>query len=180
MRRLGKTLNFGIIYGMGSRALGKTANISQKEAQIFIREYFASFPKIKEWREKTIAEAKSSGFVENLNGRRRWFQKTSHPRYLGEIERMAVNMPIQGLNADIIKLAMIKTNELFLKNSWREKAKILLSIHDELLFEIADDILKECLPEIRKIMENIFPVSVPLKVEIKIGKNWGSMESYQE
>ncbi|OGG40754.1 hypothetical protein A3A21_00815 [Candidatus Jorgensenbacteria bacterium RIFCSPLOWO2_01_FULL_45_25b] len=178
MRGLGKTLNFGIIYGMGPRALSRAVGSSLKEAQIFIEEYFRNFSAIRLWQEKVKEGARTSGVVSNLNGRKRWFPVgTSHPRFLSEIERMAINMPVQSLGADIIKLAMIQTDRLFQKKRWtKEEASLLLSIHDELLFEVSDDILGEASREIRSCVEGAYPLSVPLRVDVKRGKNWGEME----
>ncbi|MEK7086633.1 MAG: DNA polymerase [Patescibacteria group bacterium] len=188
MRRIGKTLNFGTVYGMGARAFSQTSGLSLKEAQKFIDEYFNDFPKIKLWQKNVKAEAKTLGFVKNLNGRRRWFLNaaTGGPQADYEMERAAINMPIQSLGADILKLAMIECFAALKKmnsekrgtNKDQEKTKLLLSIHDELLFEISDDILKETAPLIKNIMEKIYALSVPLTVETKTGKNWGEMKSF--
>jgi DNA polymerase-1 len=177
-RRLGKTLNFGVVYGMGPRAFGQSAGVSVSEAKGFIDGYYREFPGIKRWQDKVKMEAKRRGFVENLNGRRRWFWTDArHPKVIGEIERAAVNMPLQSLSADILKMAMIKSFELLKdRGSLGTKAKLILSIHDELLFEIQDDILMETAPLIRKLMEEIYPLAAPLKAEIKTGKNWGSLQ----
>ena len=96
------------------------------------------------------------------------------------MERAAINMPIQSLGADIIKLAMIKSFETIKREGWlNSKAKLLLTIHDELLFEISDDILKKAAPALRETIENVYPLNVPLKVEVKIGKNWSEMKKYE-
>ncbi|MEK9154510.1 MAG: DNA polymerase [Patescibacteria group bacterium] len=180
MRKIAKTLNFGVIYGMGSRAFSQTSGLSKAESQKFIREYFNDFQNIKIWQEEILKQAKSFGYVRNINGRRRWlFDIVSfNPRLASEAERAAINMPVQSLAADIIKLAMIKTkDELEKKSWWGTSVRLLLSIHDELLFEIKNDLLKndlesEVVALIKNSMENIFPLSVPLKVETKIEKNW--------
>lgn len=178
MRRIGKTLNFGIIYGMGSRALARAAGISPKEAQIFIQEYFRTFPAVKPWQEKIKTQALTIGFVETENGRKRWFTPSNHPRFRGEIERMAINLPIQGLNADILKLAMIKTLSVLEAEKWfPKKAAPLLTIHDELLFEIADDIMSRTASLLKNAMETAYPISVPIIVQPKAGKSWGKMEN---
>ncbi|MEK7626761.1 MAG: DNA polymerase [Patescibacteria group bacterium] len=185
-RRLGKTLNFGVVYGMGPRAFAQSAGVSFLEARRFIDGYYREFPKIKKWQEKIKTEAKARGYVENLNGRRRYFWTgTSHPKVMGEIERAAVNMPLQSLNADILKMAMIKSFELMKNRRWfGDKARLILTIHDELLFEVRDDILKETVPLFRDLMEGIYPLSgqalsLPLKVEAKTGKNWGDLQKYE-
>ena len=171
MRQLGKTLNFGIIYGIGADAFARTAGLSRGEARDFIDEYFSDFPKVRIWQEEVKEQARTLGFVKNLNGRRRLFLEMASPasRYQHEEERAAINMPIQSLAADIIKMAMIKTFSL------GDGVNLLLSIHDELLFEIKDDILNKTADLIKKTMEGVFKLDVPLKVDVKIGKNWGEL-----
>lgn len=179
LRRLGKTLNFGIVYGMGARALAATSGISPEKSKIFIEKYFENFSGIREWQEKIKEQVRSSGYAENLNGRKRWFTDglKSYGSLRGDFERAAINMPIQSLEADIIKIAMIKSFELLKKNGWLgDKARIILSIHDELLFEVRDDILNKVAGMLKEEAENSYPISIPLKVEIKTGKNWGSLE----
>lgn len=188
MRRLGKTLNFGIIYGMGPKSFSETSGLTLKEAEKFIKEYFNDFPAVRDWQEKIKAEAKTLGYVRNLNGRRRWFldawraDEEAYKRSYraDEIERAAVNMPIQSLGADILKLAMVKSFN-FLKDQkflGEGGVKLILSIHDELLFEISDDILKTVTPALEKIIEGVYSLSVPLKVETKYGKEWGAMKNF--
>jgi DNA polymerase I len=173
MRRLGKTLNFGVVYGMGPRAFAATAGIDFERAKEFIEEYFNNFPAVKDWQDKTKSEAAMSGFVKNENGRRRWFSPESRP---DEIERAAINMPIQSLGADILKLAMIESFQNLRSKNWLgADAKPLLTIHDELLFEVRDDILKSVSGFIKETMENVYKISVPLRVEVKIGKNLGNL-----
>jgi DNA polymerase-1 len=182
MRRLGKTLNFGIVYGMGSNALATTSELNRTEAEAFIREYFSDFPNIKEWQERVKAEARTAGFIKNANGRRRWFLKivSNSLRTQAEAERAATNMPIQGLEADIIKLAMIKTTALIHKKRWGTKIKLILSIHDELLFEVKNDILNQAATILKDAMEKVYSLSVPLKVHVKHGPTWGSLNSFSE
>lgn len=179
-RRLGKTLNFGVVYGMGPRAFAQSAGVEFAEARKFIDDYYREFPKVKRWQDEVKARTKARGYVENLNGRRRWFWTDArHPKELGEIERAAVNMPLQSLGADILKMAMIKSFDLMKQKGWLdEKVKLILTIHDELLFEIRDDILKEAAPLIKEIMEGIYPLAAPLVAEIKAGKNWGALRKY--
>lgn len=172
-RRIAKTLNFGIIYGMGARAFAKTSGIPPKEAERFMEEYFRTFPGIKEWQERTKAEARTFGYVKNLNGRRRVFLRTGNAFLRNEMERAAINMPLQSLGADIIKLAMIGTSAVLAPQ--KNSARLVLSIHDELVFEIQDGALPALLSPIRDIMERVFPLSVPLRVEAKTGKTWGGM-----
>lgn len=175
-RQLSKTLNFGVIYGMGARAFAKTASTTLKDAEAFINDYFKTFPAIRRWHEKVIAEAETCGFVKNRNGRRRIFTPSNHPRFQSEMRRMAMNMPIQSLGADIIKKAMIDTSAIIEKRGWSPKARLILSIHDELLFEVADDILEIIVPVLRAAMETVYVFSVPLRVETKTGPSWGALK----
>ncbi|MBI2025001.1 MAG: hypothetical protein HYT03_02880 [Candidatus Harrisonbacteria bacterium] len=178
MRNVAKTLNFGVIYGMGADAFAKTSGLPREKAQEFIKEYFSDFADIKRWQEKTIQKARRVGYVENLNGRRRLLPNIlSDRRFLAaEAERVAINMPIQGLAADIIKIAMIKITAAFKKKKWPAgKARMLLTIHDELVFEITDDILKEAISVIKSEMENAYQLAVPLKVAGGSGKNWSEL-----
>lgn len=181
MRRLGKTLNFGIIYGMGVRRLSEEAGINTEEAKTFIEEYFKKFPKIKNWQDQIKRKVQENGFVENENGRRRWFGDiySSHQRAQAEAERAAVNMPIQSLEADVLKMAMIKImQDLQEKNLVGSKAKLILTIHDELLLEVKEKNMKEIAALVKTDMEEAHHVSIPLKVEVKTGKNWGSMQVF--
>ena len=179
MRNVAKTLNFGVVYGMGPLSFAKTSGLSRDEAKKFIGEYFDDFPQVRIWQEKTKEEAKVMGFVKTEMGRKRWLpQATSfHPRFLAEAERAAINMPIQGLAADIIKSAMIAVGREIGKRRWEEKVRLLLSIHDELLFEIESDILKEASAVIGEIMENIYQLKAPLKIKSATGGNWDELMS---
>lgn len=171
MRSAAKTLNFGVIYGMGPQAFARATGKSFEEAQTFIDEYFSDFADVRIWQDKLIDKAKQTGFVENLNGRKRWLPNiaTYSPRFAAEARRAAINMPIQSLAADIIKLAMI--------NIKRElpDIKLLLSIHDELVFEVPDVMLKDIAQRVKKIMELAYKLSVPLKVDAAIGKSWAEI-----
>jgi len=179
MRRIAKTLNFGMNYGMGANAFSRVAGVSVKEAREFIKKHFEYFSSVKEWQEKIINQARALGYVENKNGRRRLLPdiNSQKQRSRAEAERAAINMPIQGLNADIIKLAMVRVaKELKKRGWWRKQARLLLTIHDELLFEIKDPLIKKASKIIRDIMENIYKLDVPLKVDEKTGGNWGMLK----
>ncbi len=180
-RHFAKTLNFGVIYGMGPDAFARNTGLSREEAENFIAEYFSDFAEVKRWQEKTINKAREVGYVENLNGRKRWLPAivSENRRVAAEAERAAINMPIQGLAADIIKLAMIQVTD-FLKQGkiWQKEARLLLSIHDELLFEIKKDLLTEVAPRIKEIMEGVYNLSVFLKVDFSYGENWGNLEKH--
>jgi len=179
MRNVAKTLNFGVIYGMGVRKFSQESGLSQNEAKKFITEYFKDFSTIKKWHQDIITNARIDGFVENLNGRKRNLPgiNSLNPKERTDSERMVINFPIQSLAADIIKLAMAKTKEKLEEMSvWGTDVKMLLSIHDELIFEIADtEELKKIAEAIEKIMESVYKLKVPLKVNVKIGDNWGEL-----
>lgn len=180
-RRMGKTLNFGIIYGMGAVSFARQSGASRTEAQAFIAEYFRQFPEIKIWQEKIKEDVRTQGWIANINGRRRRFDNfnQSFPRALAETERAAINMPIQSLGADIIKMAMIAAAGLIAeKNRAGEKIRLLLSIHDELLFEVENDILIATAADLKIIMENVIVLSVPLKVDAKTGPTWGQLKTF--
>lgn len=177
-RRLAKTLNFGIVYGMGPRAFSKSAGIKMDEAKKFISDYFKEFKAVRVWQELIKNEARKSGIVRNLNGRLRRVpaMRFGGSRESSAAERVVLNMPIQSLGADIIKLAMIKvTDEIYNNKSWGKSVSLLLSIHDELLFEVRNDMIKEVEPLIQKIMESVYIQSVPLKVNVKKGENWADL-----
>ena len=170
LRRMAKTINFGIIYGMGYVSLAKTLNISKDKAKQIIEKYFERFSKVKEYIEKTIETATRQGYVQTYFGRRRYFFNiNSSNKRLAEFEkRAAVNATIQGTAADIIKMAMVKLNEK-LKN-W--DAKIVLQVHDELLIEAKEEIASEVSQIVKDTMENIVNFSIPLKTHTKIAGNW--------
>ncbi len=179
-RRFGKILNFSLIYGIGPQNLAQQANISFKEAKEFIEKYFKKFPKIKIWQEKIKEKAYQQGYVKNVLGRIRWFPfiNFQNPKLKAESERAVINTPIQSLSADIIKLAIIKINHYLEESKIEDKTKIILLIHDELLFEIKNDIFKKTAPNIKDIMENIFNLKAPLKVEIKYGSTWKKLKPF--
>jgi len=179
MRNLAKTLNFGVVYGMGFIAFAKSSGLSVAESKKFIAEYFSDFKEIKKWQERVKAEARKNCFVSNLNGRRRWLLNivSGYQFLASQAEREAINMPVQSLAADILKISMVKVAEYLKEKGWYgESVKPLLTIHDELLFEVKSDIIKKVKADIADIMENAFKLSVPLKVPVKAGKNWGEMK----
>lgn len=180
MRRLAKTLNFGMIYGMGFRAFAKSAGIKAEEAKIFIANYFKEFSAIRNWQSRIKEEARTSGIVRNLNGRLRRLPAINFGalREASEAERAALNMPVQSLGADIIKLAMIQISEVLEENkSWKENVFLLLSIHDELLFEVRSDMIKEVIVRVQEIMEKVFIGKVSLVVNVKQGENWAELKT---
>ena len=171
MRRSAKAVNFGIIYGISSYGLAQDLKISPKEAREFISNYFDTYPGIKKYMDEEIKVAHERLYVKTITGRKRIINELSNSNYnirsMGE--RMALNTPIQGSSADILKMAMISIDREFSKR--RLKSKMLLQIHDELVFNVCNDEVDEVKFIVKDIMENIYKLSVPLVVEISIGKD---------
>jgi DNA polymerase-1 len=177
MRRLAKTVNFGVIYGMSDYGLEQATDLSRQEAAQFIATYFEKYPSIKEYLETTKAEARRLGYVQTILGRRRHIPEinAANRQVREAAERMAINMPVQGTSADIIKVAMINLDREISRQ--KLKSKMLLQVHDELIFEVPQEemgIMRELVPE---VMSTALAFSVPLKVDVKTGTNWGEMES---
>ena len=180
LRRAAKTLNFGVLYGMGASALAENAGMSRDEAGRFIEEYFHDFSGIREYIEKTKQLAREQGFVESLFGRRRYIPEINSPnfRIRAEAERMAVNMPIQATaTGDIIKMAMIAGAAWIKKEKLEDDVRLLLQVHDELVFEMREQVVGTVAPKIKKIMEDVAHLSVPIIVDMKAGPNWGEQKS---
>ncbi len=179
MRRDAKTINFGILYGMGSSSLAAQTAMSRDEARAFIEKYFVVYKELAAWIEATKEGARKQGYVETLFGRRRYLPEINSgvPMVRAAAERMAVNMPIQGTAADIMKLAMIKIHDAFHVSRFTFHGRMLLQVHDELVFEVAKDAVGEVAAIVRETMENITKLSVPIKVEIEVGENWGALEA---
>lgn len=182
MRRRAKIINFGILYGMGVNALKTQLNTSIGEAQQYLEDYFQTFSRLKEYLEETKGFARKHGYTETLFGRRRQFpeMKSPLPYVRAQAERMAINAPIQGTQADLIKLAMVRVDELLRAQGKREDAHLLLQVHDELVYEIKNSEVVELSALVKKVMEEVFPEdkrnNVPIIAEIKTGANWGEME----
>ena len=177
MRRYAKTVNFGILYGLSSFGFAdRVSGVTQFEAKEFIDKYFAAFPKVYDYLEKVKMEVRESAQVSNQIGRIRKFPEIKSSQYFirQAAERAAINFPIQSLSADIIKTAMIKIHDLL--NGREDEIVMLLQVHDELVFEIAEDKVEEWVKQIKPIMENAIKLSVPVIVEAKAGDNWGEME----
>ena len=177
MRNAAKALNFGILYGMGYRAFAETAGVDSKTAKLFIEEYFKDFSGIAGFIQKTKEGAWQRGFAGTLLGRKRWLDdiKSTNAFLRSSAERMAQNMPIQGLQADIIKIAMVMIDREILKGG-ENGARMLLQIHDELIFEIREDLAGALCPEIKRIMESCYTLKVPIVVNVKMGNNLGQMK----
>ena len=170
MRSIAKTVNFGIVYGISSFGLSKDLDISVKDAQDFIEAYFERYKDVKTFIDKTIKTTQKTGYVTTLLNRRRYIPgiNSKNERVKGFAERIAVNTPVQGSAADLIKLAMLRCFEEF-KSS---EVKMLIQVHDELVFEVPENKILESSLRIKEIMENVIKLDVPLKVDIESGKNW--------
>jgi len=171
MRGNAKTANFGIIYGISSFGLAQRLNISRTDASSLIREYFENFPKVKEYMENSIQKAREKGFAETIMGRRRYLPDIHSANAIvrGVAERNAINTPIQGSAADIIKLAMVNIQGR-LRNNYH--TRMILQVHDELIFDVAIDELQLIKELVIDKMEHVMKLSVPLTVDVGIGKNW--------
>ena len=184
MRRRAKVINFGILYGMGVNALRENlgAGVTRDDASKFLDDYFKNFQGLAHWIEDTKHGAEKNGYTETLYGRRRYFPglKSSMPQLRAQAERMAVNAPIQGTQSDIIKLAMVEADKLIEKNGWRDKARLELQVHDELIYEVAEDDAEGIARAIREVMEKVAPEerlhNVPIRAEIALGTNWDNLK----
>jgi DNA polymerase-1 len=176
MRRLAKTVNFGVIYGMSDYGLEQATELSREEAARFIAAYFEKYPGVRQYLDLTKEQARRTGYVQTLLGRRRFIPdiNSSNRQVREGAERMAINMPVQGTSADIIKVAMINMYREMAKR--RLKSKMLLQVHDELLFEVPDEEMETMRQLVPEVMSTALELSIPLKVDIKEGKNWGEMK----
>ncbi len=181
MRRKAKEVNFGIIYGLGPRGLAQRTGMSYDEALFFIEKYFDIFSGLKEYLEETIALAHAQEYVETLFGRRRYLPEINaeHQGLRAQAERMALNHPLQGTAADLIKMAMIKVDKLIEDRFKLGDVKMILQVHDELIFEVASRKIKTAAVQLADEMETVCKLRVPLKVEVKVGKNWGEAKKLE-
>ncbi len=181
MRRRAKVINFGILYGMGVNALKVNLGTTRAEAQQFYNEYFETFSVLAHYLDKIKAEAERKGYTETYFGRRRYFSgiKSPIPYIKASAERMAINAPIQGTQADIIKLAMVKIDNELLQKNLKHKVHLILQVHDELIYEIESDVVDVAIPLISSLMESILsPESIEgihLTTGISKGRDWGSL-----
>jgi len=171
-RDVAKTTNFSVIYGVTAFGLSRGLAITPKQAQEFLDRFFARHPKVKAWLERTVAEGRERGFVQTLLGRRRYIPElqSGNPNLRGFAERMATNAPIQGTAADLIKIAMVRTAAALAAGGF--KTRMLLQVHDELLFESPGDEVPKLEAMAREVMESAMTLDVPLKVDIKTGADW--------
>lgn len=172
MRRQAKAVNFGILYGISSYGLSEDLGIPVKEAKEFINKYFETYPGVKDYMNKEIADATKDGYVKTIMNRKRIIEELNSSNYnvrsMGE--RMALNTPIQGSASDILKKAMVEIYDVFEKNNM--KSKMLLQVHDELIFNVYNDEIDRVKKIVHDIMTNVFELSVPLEVDIETGNNW--------
>lgn len=175
MRRMAKVINFGIIYGMSSYGLAHNLGVGREEAEKYINNYFCRYQGVKKYIEREKEEARKKGYVLTLLNRRRYLEGiNSKDKNIREFnERIAINAPIQGSAADLIKLAMIKIDKSFKKEQF--KSRLLLQIHDELIFEVYQPELEKVKSIIKEIMEHSLEISVPIKVNLKTGNNWAEV-----
>ncbi|MFA5413197.1 MAG: DNA polymerase I [Patescibacteria group bacterium] len=179
LRQAAKTINFGVTYGMGARALAEGAGITIEEAKKFIVKYFTVYEGVRNFLEETRQKARDLGYVETLFGRRRYLPEiySPVPQIAAEAERMAINMPVQGTAADIMKFAMIKIAAGLPKIS--PHSKMILQVHDELVFEVATRDVKKVAKFVQETMASAAKLKVPLASHIEVGENWGEMKKIE-
>ncbi len=176
-RGVAKTINFGIIYGMGSFGMSSQLHISVEDAQKFINKFYETYPKIRSYYDQYLKDAKTNGFVETILGRRRYvFEFPGQKTIDNSMRRVLINYPIQGSAADLMKKAMIDVHAQVVTK--RDDCKLLLQIHDDLVFEVTDDkkVIDAVIKQVREIMTTVYPLDVPIEVDVKIGKDWGEMK----
>ncbi|HEY4389315.1 MAG TPA: DNA polymerase, partial [Ktedonobacteraceae bacterium] len=175
-RRLAKTVVYAVLYGQSAFGLSQVTGMTNAEAASFIRRYHETFPNIKGYVDSTLNQARNQRYVNTLYGRKRFFpemQALSHTERQA-LEREAINMPIQGTNADLIKFAMIRLH--YALKERRMKTRMILQVHDELIFEVPVEELERARRLIREIMEGAAELDVPIRVEMKLGRNWYEAE----
>ena len=172
MRRNAKSVNFGIIYGISAFGLSEQLHIPRKEAQQLIEQYFASYPQIKQYITTCIESATSKGYAQSICGRKRYLPDihSANANLRNFAQRNAVNMPIQASSADMIKIAMINIHKEF--EQQKLKSKMILQVHDELVFDVYKPELETVKSIVRQQMLNALPLEVPIEVSINSGENW--------
>ncbi len=174
-RRQAKAVNFGVIYGLGPRGLAQGAGITLEEAQIFIEKYFEVYAGIKSYIEETISKTRENGYAETIFKRRRYLPdiNTHHQQLRAQAERMAINHPIQGTAADLIKIAMINIHSELRRKFTVDDARMLLQVHDELVLEVKDKFLSQVEEIVEREMREAYRLAAPIKISISHGSNWG-------
>lgn len=172
MRRQAKAVNFGILYGISSYGLAEDIGIPVKEAKEFINKYFETYPGVKDYMDKEIDEAKRNGYVKTIMNRKRVIEELKSSNYMVRSmgERMALNTPVQGSASDILKKAMVEISDIFEKENI--KSKMLLQVHDELIFNVYNDEIDKVKDIVYNTMTKVFELKVPLDVDIELGNNW--------
>ncbi|HEY6411164.1 MAG TPA: DNA polymerase, partial [Ktedonobacteraceae bacterium] len=175
-RRLAKTVVYAVLYGQSAFGLAQITGMSNSEAADFIKRYHETFPNIKGYVDSTLHQARAQGYVNTIYGRKRFFPELQTLPFNERqaLEREAINMPIQGGNADLIKIAMIRIQHAFEEK--RLKTRMILQVHDELVFEVAVEELERVKHLIKALMEGVAVLDVPVRVEMKVGKNWYEAE----
>ena len=179
-RRHAKAVNFGLIYGMSAFGLTRSTDLTLGEAENFVKAYFEKFPGVKRYLDDIKRLASSQGYVETLLGRRRYFpalKSGTNPQLRNREEREAINSPIQGTAADIMKIAMLQIPVTLAKLGL--KGRMLLQVHDEIVIECPQQELKQTAKAVQKVMEEAYPMSIPLLTEARSGMSWGAMNSNQ-
>jgi DNA polymerase-1 len=175
-RRHAKAINFGLIYGMSPFGLTRTTDLTLAEAEDFVNAYFQKFPGVKRYLDNIRQQAAQQGYVETLLGRRRYFpglQNAQNHQVRQREEREAINAPIQGTAADIMKIAMLRVTKALAHAGL--SARMLLQVHDELVLECPIDELEAAVSVVREAMENAYSLDIPLQTEARSGSNWGSL-----
>ncbi len=176
MRNSAKTVNFGVLYGMGPFSLAKSLDITNEAAKDFIKAYFDRYPSVKKYLENTVEQARKDGYVSTAFKRRRYLPEilSKDMRVKAFAERTAINAPLQGTASDVIKIAMRNIARKF--ETLKSAARMISQVHDELLFEVPRDEVKTLVPVIRKEMQDAVSFKVPMEVSVKVGPNWLDME----
>jgi DNA polymerase-1 len=173
-RNIAKSINFGLLYGMGSKKLGDTLGIPSKEAKTYIDSYFEAFKSVKDYLKSIEDFAHINGYIKTLLNRKRLFDfESANAMIKAAYLREAVNTLFQGSAADLIKLSMVEIHRKYKNN---DSVRLLLQIHDELIFEIREDMLEETTKDLKEIMENIYSLNIPLKVSLSIGNSWQELK----
>ena len=177
-RREAKTINFGLIYGMSAFGLARQLKISRPVAQAYIERYFHHYPGVLTYMETAKAQAHQHGYVETLSGRRLYLPDIHHKNIakVKAAERIAINAPLQGTAAELIKIAMIQL-DAWLENHPHIRAKMIMQVHDELVFEVHHEDIEQFKPVVQSIMEGALPLSIPLTVNLGQGINWEAAHS---
>ncbi|HKN49646.1 MAG TPA: DNA polymerase, partial [Actinomycetota bacterium] len=178
LRSIGKMVSYGVTYGMGPFGLAQRLHIPMDQARVYIEGFFASYPRVRDYLDAVVAQAKVEGYTTTILGRRRYLPELNarNPAIRSNAERMALNAPIQGSAADIIKRAMVKADEALMGRKGRA-GRMVLTVHDELVFEVPETEVEGVAEEMRTVMEGVLDLRVPLRVDLAWGPNWADAKS---